>query len=66
MYKFTVTQPTSLDKVVNQFYNDLANFKEVLEANENLRGKLILEVGDVVSLPVIVKKEETKAKRLWD
>ena len=66
MYKFTVTQPTTLDKVVNQFYNDLANFKEVLEANENLRGKLILEVGDVVSLPVIVKKEETKAKRLWD
>lgn len=66
MYKFTVTQPTTLDKVVNQFYNDLANFKEVLEANENLRGKLILEVGDVVNLPVIVKKEETKAKRLWD
>lgn len=66
MFKYTVTQPTTLDKITYQFYKSLSNFKEVLEANPLIKNKVILEVGDVVNLPILEKKQEESVKRLWD
>lgn len=66
MFKYTVTQNTTLDKVIYQFYKNLDDFKVILEANPNLKNKVILEVGDVVNLPILEKKQEGKVKRLWD
>lgn len=66
MFKYTVTQITTLDKIVYQFYKNLDDFKLILEANPLLKNKLILEVGDVVNLPILEKKQEVKVKRLWD
>lgn len=66
MFKYTVTQNTTLDKVIYQFYKNLDDFKVILEANPNLKNKVILEVGDVVNLPILEKKQEVKVKRLWD
>ena len=66
MLKYTVIQSTTLDKVIYQFYKNLDDFKLILEANPLLKNKLILEVGDVVNLPILEKKQEVKVKRLWD
>ncbi|MCT7405604.1 tail protein X [Aliarcobacter cryaerophilus] len=66
MFKYTVTQNTTLDKVIYQFYKNLDDFKVILEANPNLKNKVVLEVGDVVNLPILEKKQEVKVKRLWD
>lgn len=66
MFRYIVTLPTTLDKITYQFYNSLSNFKEVLEANPNLKNKIILEVGDTVNLPILEKKQEESVKRLWD
>lgn len=66
MLKYTVTQNTTLDKVIYQFYKNLDDFKVILEANPNLKNKVVLEVGDVVNLPILEKKQEVKVKRLWD
>ncbi|MDN5092723.1 MAG: tail protein X [Aliarcobacter butzleri] len=66
MFKYTVTQNTTLDKVIYQFYKNLDDFKVILEANPLLKNKVILEVGDVVNLPILEKKQEVKVKRLWD
>lgn len=66
MLKYTVTQNTTLDKVIYQFYKNLDDFKVILEANPLLKNKVILEVGDVVNLPILEKKQEVKVKRLWD
>lgn len=66
MFKYTVIQSTTLDKVIYQFYKNLDDFKVILEANPNLKNKVVLEVGDVVNLPILEKKQEVKVKRLWD
>ena len=66
MLKYTVIQNTTLDKVIYQFYKNLDDFKVILEANPLLKNKVILEVGDVVNLPILEKKQEVKVKRLWD
>jgi len=66
MFKYIVIQNTTLDKVIYQFYKNLDDFKVILEANPNLKNKVVLEVGDVVNLPILEKKQEVKVKRLWD
>ena len=66
MLKYTVIQSPTLDKVIYQFYKNLDDFKVILEANPLLKNKVILEVGDVVNLPILEKKQEVKVKRLWD
>jgi len=66
MFKYTITQKITLDKIVYEFYKNLAFFKDVLEANAHLKHKLILEVGDIVNLPALKNKEKKSVKRLWD
>jgi len=66
MFKYTITQKTTLDKVVYEFYKNLTFFKDVLEANPHLKYKLILEVADIVNLPTLNNKEKTSIERLWD
>ncbi len=67
MYKYTVTQSTTLEKIVHQFYKDVSKTPQVLEHNPKLKNKLILEVGDIVNLPVLKeKKSKESVKRLWD
>jgi len=66
MFKYTITQKTTLDKVVYKVYKNLAFFKDVLEANPHLKYKLILEVADIVNLPALKNKEKKSVKRLWD
>ncbi len=67
MFKYKVTQPITLDKIIFNFYKDVSNLKEVLEANPTLKNKLILESGDIVNLPIIKQTDKKiELKRLWD
>ena len=42
-----------LDQIVFKHYGTLDVYVEVLESNEHLVNKMILEDGDIVNLPVI-------------
>lgn len=62
MIEKTISKPVRLDVVVQEFYGTLKVFDKVLKSNNHLATKIILEIGDIVNLPVIeveqIKKED--------
>jgi len=65
--KVVITQEnTTLDKVVFEHYGSLEHFDDVVEVNEKLSLKIILELGDEVYLPEFEKKQkEQTVQALW-
>jgi len=65
--KVVITQEnTTLDKVVFEHYGSLEHFDDVVEVNEKLSLKTILELGDEVYLPEFEKKQKEQiVQALW-
>ena len=56
-----------LDEIVFSHYGSLDYFDAVVEVNEELDGKVHLEVGDRVNLPEFESVEKIQTtKALWD
>ncbi len=66
--KVTIIQEDKrLDEIVFEHYGNLDHFDDVVDVNEELALKTILELGDVVELPEFEKKtKSSNAKTLWD
>lgn len=67
MKKVIATQNERLDEIVHREYKRLQDvFEKVLDANKHLTGKVTLDLGDIVYLPVItLVKTQTKDDELW-
>ncbi len=62
-----VQESKRLDEIVFSHYGNLDHFDDVVEANEELALKTILELGDEVILPEFEeKKKEQTVPALWD
>lgn len=62
-----VQENKRLDEIVFSHYGNLEHFDDVVEANEELALKTILELGDKVILPEFEeKKKEQSVPALWD
>lgn len=62
-----VQENKRLDEIVFSHYGNLDHFDDVVEANEELALKTILELGDEVILPEFEeKKKEQSVPALWD
>ena len=67
MQIFTVTQPKRLDEIVFQYYGTLQHLTSVIEDNQHLINKVVLDVGDKVNLGEFeVAPPISKTKTLWD
>lgn len=67
MQIFTVTQPKRLDEIVFQYYGTLQHLTSVIEDNQHLINKVVLDVGDKVNLGEFeVVPSISKTKTLWD
>lgn len=66
MFKITINDYTTLDKIVYEFYKDESYIIYVLEANKGLEELLLLEPGLELNMPLVKRKNVKKAKRLWD
>jgi len=56
-----------LDQIVYKEYGTLKVIDKVLEANPQLKSKVLLEDGDIINIPIItIPKESIKeVKALW-
>lgn len=62
-----VQENKRLDEIVFSHYGNLEHFDDVVEANEELALKTILELGDEVILPEFEeKKKEQSVPALWE
>lgn len=66
MFKITINDYTTLDKIVYEFYKNESYIIYVLEANKGLEELIILEPGLELNMPLVKRKNIKKAKRLWD
>lgn len=66
MNKYIALDGDRLDVVVYKTYETLENFSAVLKENSHLHQKYILEAGDIVYLPEIIKPKEKEMKALWN
>lgn len=66
MKKILATEKERLDEIVYREYKTLEVFEKVLEHNPHLTSKIILNMGEIVNLPIIsIKKENEKEESLW-
>lgn len=66
MKQITAQNGDRLDQLANDEYGNLSHFDEVMEANQHLATKPVLDDGDIVYLPVItIVAEEIKVQTLW-
>lgn len=65
MKKVEASDNQRLDEIVYKEYGTLEFMEIVLENNPNLTTKLVLNIGDVVYLPIVDKTVEIKEDELW-
>ncbi len=66
MKQITAQNGDRLDQLANDEYGNLSHFDEVMEANQHLATKPVLDDGDIVYLPAItIVAEEIKVQTLW-
>ena len=64
--KITVIEPKRLDTIVYEHYGSLDNLEDVMVENKQYLNKSILDVGDMVELPIYAVKKENNGEALWD
>jgi len=68
MIEIKLTENKRLDQIVYENLKTLDNFEEILELNKHLIEKDILDIGDIVYLPMHTQTNEKIVKEvsLWD
>ncbi len=54
-----------LDNIIFAHYGTLENFSKILEQNQHLKEKIILNDGDVINLPIFEQKVKKEVTALW-
>ena len=66
MTTIIIEEPTRLDTIVLKHYGTLEVLENVLIENSHILNKYILDVGDVIKLPVYEVVKEIEGGALWD
>lgn len=65
MNQIKVTTEQRLDEIVYSKYGTLEFMAIVIENNPHLNKKIILEVDDIVNLPIVIKAKKELEDELW-